>query len=34
MSKYKNEVSGQIQEGVQDFEYKKNLRKKNGTIKD
>jgi hypothetical protein len=24
MSKYKNEVSGQIQEGVQDFEYKKN----------
>ena len=29
MSKYKNEVSGQIQEGVQDFEYKKNLRKRN-----
>ena len=34
MSKYKNEVSGQIQEGVQDFEYKKNLRKKNSLTKE
>ena len=34
MSKYKNEVSGQIQEGVQDFEYKKNLRKKNSLSKE
>jgi phosphate starvation-inducible PhoH-like protein len=34
MSKYKNEVSGQIQEGVQDFEYKKNLRKRNSLSKE
>ena len=34
MSKFKNEVKGQINEGVQDWEYKKNLRKKNSLSKE
>jgi phosphate starvation-inducible PhoH-like protein len=34
MSKYKNELNNQIQEGVNDFEYKKNLRKKNSLTKE
>jgi len=34
MSKNKSEVNSQIQEGIQDFEYKKNLRKKNSLTKE
>ena len=34
MSKQRAELKGQIQEGVQDFEYKKNLRKKNSLTKE
>jgi phosphate starvation-inducible PhoH-like protein len=34
MSKQRAEVKGQIQEGIQDFEYKKNLRKKNSLTKE
>ena len=34
MSKQRAEVKGQIQEGVQEFEYKKNLRKKNSLTKE
>jgi phosphate starvation-inducible PhoH-like protein len=34
MSKMKSELKNQINEGVQDFEYKKNLRKKNSLSKE
>lgn len=34
MSKQRAEVKGQIQEGIQEFEYKKNLRKKNSLTKE
>lgn len=34
MSREKKEISNQIQEGVLDFEYKKNLRKKNSLTKE
>lgn len=34
MSKAKSELKNQINEGVQDFEYKKNLRKKNSLSKE
>lgn len=34
MSKGKNELKSQINEGVQEFEYKKNLRKKNSLSKE
>jgi len=34
MSKMKSELKNQISEGVQDFEYKKNLRKKNSLSKE
>lgn len=34
MSKQKSEIKNQIQEGVQEFEYKKNLRKKNSLTKE
>jgi phosphate starvation-inducible protein PhoH len=34
MSKNRSEVNSQIQEGIQDFEYKKNLRKKNSLTKE
>ncbi len=34
MSKNKSELNSQIQEGIQDFEYKKNLRKKNSLTKE
>ncbi len=34
MSKHKSEINHQIQEGVQEFEYKKNLRKKNSLTKE
>ena len=34
MSKQKVEAKGQIQEGIQEFEYKKNLRKKNSLTKE
>jgi len=34
MSRYKNEINNQISEGIQDFEYKKNVRKKNSLTKE
>lgn len=34
MTKYKNEIKNQISEDIQDFEYKKNLRKKNSLTKE
>lgn len=34
MSRQKSEVKSQIQEGIQEFEYKKNLRKKNSLTKE
>jgi len=34
MSKSKSELNSQIQEGIQEFEYKKNLRKKNSLTKE
>ncbi len=34
MSKHKSEINHRIQEGVQEFEYKKNLRKKNSLTKE
>ena len=34
MSKKQSELNSQIQEGIQDFEYKKNLRKKNSLTKE
>ena len=34
MSKQKSEIKNLIQEGIQDFEYKKNLRKKNSLTKE
>jgi phosphate starvation-inducible protein PhoH/intein/homing endonuclease len=34
MSKNKSEVKSQIQDGIQEFEYKKNLRKKNSLTKE
>jgi len=34
MSKQKSELRSQVQEGIQEFEYKKNLRKKNSLTKE
>ena len=34
MSRNKNEINNQISEGIQDFEYKKNFRKKNSLTKE
>jgi phosphate starvation-inducible PhoH-like protein len=34
MTKQRNEIKNQINEGIQDFEYKKNLRKKNSLTKE
>lgn len=34
MSRFKNEAKSQINEGIQDWEYKKNLRKKNSLSKE
>ncbi len=34
MSKFKNETKSQINEGIQDWEYKKNIRKKNSLSKE
>ena len=34
MSKARTEVKSQIQEGISDFEYKKNIRKKNSLSKE
>jgi phosphate starvation-inducible PhoH-like protein len=34
MSRHKSDINHQIQEGIQEFEYKKNLRKKNSLTKE